>query len=122
MDWYVQVWKKFAVFTGRARRKEYWVFALINVLIIVGLSVVDSLVGTFDVETGVGLLSGVYALACLIPSISVGIRRLHDTGRSGWWLLLSIIPIVGLVLLVFLLQDSKPGDNEYGPSPKAVLA
>ena len=118
MDWYITVLQKYAQFSGRARRKEYWYFILINTLISIALTFVDGLTGTLDVETGVGVLSGIYSLAVLIPSFSVGFRRLHDTGRSAWWLLLFFIPIIGwIVILIFLVQDSQE-DNQYGPSPK----
>jgi uncharacterized membrane protein YhaH (DUF805 family) len=118
MNWYLTVLKKYAQFSGRARRKEYWYFVLINMLISIALSFIDSLTGNYNPETGMGLLSGIYALAVLIPSIAVGFRRLHDTGRSAWWFLIALIPLIGvIVLLVFLVQDSKE-ENEYGISPK----
>ena len=120
MSWYLEVLKNYAVFDGRARRKEYWMFALINVVITFVLILIDSLIGTFSPQAGIGLLSGLYALAVLIPSIAVTVRRLHDTGRSGWWILITLIPIIGgIVLLIFMLLDSQPGANQYGPNPKA---
>ena len=119
MNWYLEVLKKYAVFSGRARRKEYWFFVLFNLIISLVLTFIDSALGTLNEETGYGLLSGVYSLAVLIPSLAVAVRRLHDTGRTGWWLLIGLIPLIGLiVLLIFFVQDSKPGDNEYGPNPK----
>jgi uncharacterized membrane protein YhaH (DUF805 family) len=122
MDWYIAVLKKYATFSGRSRRKEYWFFALFNIIISIVLTIVDTLFGTMSVETGLGLLSGIYSLAVLIPSVAVSIRRLHDIGRSGWWLLIAFIPLLGvLVLLVFMLQDSKE-ENEYGVSPKLAAA
>ncbi|HNP36357.1 MAG TPA: DUF805 domain-containing protein [Woeseiaceae bacterium] len=121
MSWYLTVLKKYAVFDGRARRKEYWFFALINLIIVLLLSLVDSATGTLNTSAGLGLLSGLYSLAVLIPSIAVAIRRLHDTSRSGWWLLLIFIPLLGgLILLVFMLLDSTPGDNQHGPNPKGM--
>ena len=118
MNWYLDVLKKYAQFGGRARRKEYWFFVLFNMLISIALTIIDGLTGTLNAESGVGLLSGIYALAVLIPSIAVGFRRLHDTGRSAWWLLILFIPLIGIiVLLIFLVQDSKE-ENEYGVSPK----
>jgi uncharacterized membrane protein YhaH (DUF805 family) len=122
MNWYVQAWKKFADFKGRSRRKEYWFFVLINVVAIVVLTGIDLMLGTADAESGYGVLSGIFCLAILIPSLAVSIRRLHDTGRSGWWVLLSAVPIVGLVVLYFALLDSQPGDNQYGPNPKGVAS
>lgn len=123
MNWYLEVLKKYAVFSGRARRKEYWFFVLFNLIISLVLTFIDSALGTLNEETGYGLLSGVYSLAVLIPSLAVAVRRLHDTGRTGWWLLIGLIPLIGLiVLLIFFVQDSKPGDNEYGPNPKEYAA
>jgi uncharacterized membrane protein YhaH (DUF805 family) len=120
MSWYLEVLKKYAVFGGRARRKEYWMFVLINLVITVVLILIDILIGTFSPQTGVGLLSGLYSLAVLIPFITVTVRRLHDTGRSGWSMLIGLIPIIGgIVLLIFMVQDSQPGANQYGPNSKA---
>src|SRR5215217_4387371 len=120
MSWYLEVLKKYAVFDGRARRKEYWMFFLINFVIVVVLSLIDGLIGTFNPQAGVGLLQGLYSLAVLIPSIAATVRRLHDTGRTGWWILIGLIPVIGgIVLLIFMVLDSEPGTNEYGPNPKA---
>ncbi len=119
MSWYLEVLKKYAVFDGRARRKEYWMFFLINLLISVVLIAIDSLIGTFS-QTGFGLPQGLYSLAVLIPSIAVTVRRLHDIGRTGWWILIGLIPVIGgIVLLIFMVLDSQPGVNQYGPNPKA---
>ena len=123
MNWYLQALKQYAVFKGRARRKEYWFFALFNLIVSVVLTVLDYMTGSLDPELGVGLLSGIYSLAILIPSLAVTVRRLHDTDRTGWWVLIAFIPLIGaIVLLVFMLLDSKPGDNRYGPNPKGVAA
>lgn len=111
MDWFLLALKKYATFTGRARRKEYWMFVLFYVLIAVGLALVDALLGT-------GFLGSIFVLAMIIPSVAAAVRRLHDTGRSGWWMLLGFIPLVGLVLIYFLVLDSDPGDNAYGSNPK----
>jgi len=118
MEFYVQPWKKFAVFSGRARRKEYWTFSLINCAIIIVLICVDAVAGTIDSKTFFGLFSVGFILVSVIPSLAVLVRRLHDINRSGWWVLLSFIPLGGLVILVFTLLDSDPGTNEYGPNPK----
>lgn len=123
MNWYLEVLKKYAVFSGRARRKEYWYFILFNILINIILSVVDGLTGNLDPDTGVGLLSSIYTLAILIPSIAVSVRRLHDTGRSGWWLLISFVPLIGFfILLFFMLQNSKAEQNKYGNNPKKLTS
>ena len=119
MQWYTEVLKKYAVFSGRARRKEFWMFALINIGISIVLSILDAIIGT-RTDSGFGILSGIYSLAVLLPSLAVGVRRLHDTGRSGWWILIGLIPLIGaIVLIVFYAQEGKPGDNQYGPDPKA---
>ena len=123
MNWYLGVLKQYAVFKGRARRKEYWFFLLFNLIVSLALTVVDFMTGTLDSELGMGLLSGLYSLAILIPSLAVTVRRLHDTDRTGWWLLIGMIPLIGaIVLLVFMLLDSQPGDNQYGAHPKGVTA
>lgn len=123
MNWYLDVLKKYAVFSGRARRKEYWYFYLFNTIIEVALMLVDYMIGWYSIEGGIGVLSAIYALGIMIPGIAVSIRRLHDTGRSSWWLLIGLIPFIGaIVLLVFMVQDSKSGENEYGPNPKEVMA
>jgi len=118
MNWYLEVLRKYAVFSGRARRKEYWFFALFNLLISIVLAVVDAAIGFTDIE-GLGPLRGLYTLAVLIPGIAVTVRRLHDTGKSGWYILLGLIPCVGgIILLVFMVEDSQHGENEYGSYPK----
>jgi uncharacterized membrane protein YhaH (DUF805 family) len=119
MNWYLAALQKYVVFQGRARRKEYWFFALFNLLIMIGLTIIDAFTGNFDRQTGFGLLGLLYSLGVFLPSLAVSVRRLHDTGRTGWWLLISFIPLIGpLVLLVFLIFDSEQEDNEYGPNPK----
>ena len=119
MNWYFHVLKKYAEFSGRARRKEYWYFFLFNSIIHFMLAVIDVITGTFNAEVNIGLLSGLYSLAVFIPSLAVSVRRLHDTNRSGWWLLISLIPVIGIIgLFIFMVQDSTPGENRYGPNPK----
>ena len=119
MNWYLEVLKKYAVFSGRATRAEYWYFTLFNILALFVLAIVDGVIGSFNAEAGIGLLGGIYSLAVLVPNISVSVRRLHDTNRSGWWLLIYLIPLIGaLVLLIFMVQDSQTSDNQYGLNPK----
>lgn len=113
MNWYIQVLKNYAKFDGRARRKEYWMFTLVSAVIFVALSVFDSALGLVT-PSGFGVLSSVYFVATLIPSLAVGARRLHDTNRSAWWLLISAIPLVSIVLLVFMCLDSQKETNKYG--------
>ena len=115
MSWYVQVLKKYVVFSGRARRKEIWYFVLFDFVFAFVLGLIDVLVGTG------GVLYSLYCLAVLLPSIAVSVRRLHDTGRSGWWLFIGLIPLIGaIILLIFMVSDSEAETNRYGPSPKLV--
>jgi len=119
MNWYLEVLKKYAVFEGRARRKEYWFFVLFNVLVSMALGFVDWLTGNINPDTGLGILSGIYALGVMIPGMAVSVRRLHDTGRSGWWLLITFVPVIGaVVFFYFMVLDSNPEINEYGALPK----
>lgn len=116
MHWYLEVLKKYAVFTGRARRREYWMFFLVNFIVGLVLAVIGRVL---DLE----ILQYLYSLAVLLPGLGVAVRRLHDTGRSGWWLLISLVPLIGaIVLLVFLVSDSQPDTNQYGPNPKTAVA
>jgi uncharacterized membrane protein YhaH (DUF805 family) len=119
MSWFVTALRQYAVFSGRSRRREYWYFALFYLVIYLLLLAADGVVGSFDPATGIGLLSGVFSLALLLPSLAVSVRRLHDTGRRGWWILLGLIPVAGvIVLIVFFAQDGEAGANRFGPSPK----
>jgi len=122
MNWYLEVLKKYAVFSGRARRKEYWMFFLFNIIIGLVLGLIEGIVGIAP-ESDQSILANLYSLAVLIPGIAVSVRRLHDTDRIGWWLLIGLVPLIGaIVLLVFMVQDSKPGQNQYGENPKEVTA
>lgn len=119
MNSYLNVWKKYAVFGGRAGRQEFWYFMLFHILVCILLSIIAGVVGA---EVG-GALLGLYALAVTIPGWAATVRRLHDTNRSGWWLLISLVPgIGGAVLLFFLAQESDAVENQYGPLPQAALA
>lgn len=111
MNWYLEVLRKYAVFSGRAHREEYWMFFLFNLII---SFVLGFALGIIQAASGIDLssMSLIYSLAILVPGIAVGIRRMHDLGRSGWWIL---FPVVNFV---FLCLDSQPGENEYGPNPK----
>jgi len=118
MNWYLEVLRKYAVFSGRARRKEYWMFFLFNMTIFCVLSAIEGILRIAP-QTNGSVLASIYALGVLIPGIAVGVRRLHDTNRSGWWLLLALVPLVGtVVLIVFMVQDSQNGDSRYGQNPK----
>ena len=121
MNWYLEVLKKYAVFNGRARRSEYWYFVLFNIIASVALALFDTVIGKM-IGTSISLFGTIYSLAVLLPGIGVSIRRLHDINRSGWWLLLALVPLVGLVLIVFLAQDSDPAPNRFGRNPKLAVA
>lgn len=118
MQWYLHVLRNYATFSGRARRKEFWMFALFNFIIAMVLTIIGMV--AFGSNSGASkLLADLYELAVLVPSLAVSVRRLHDTGRSGWWLLIALVPFVGaIVLLIFDCLDSEPGDNKWGPNPK----
>lgn len=118
VNFYLDVWKNYFNFSDRATRQQYWMFALFNLIIVLILGVIDGVLG-LGADAGIGLLGGIYSLAILIPSIAVTVRRLHDMGRSGWWLLLWLIPLIGvIVIFIFTLLDSQPATNEWGPSLK----
>ena len=117
------VFSKYATFSGRATRPEYWYFALFNIIIYMVAIGLPTIVGVFcyGVDEAIGVMSVgtiiyyIYALASFIPNLAVSVRRLHDTGRSGWNLLWALLPIVGaIVLLVFMISPSNPGENAYG--------
>ncbi len=123
MNWFKLALSKYAQFHGRSRRKEYWYFVLFVVIISIIATIIDMVLGTYNEEYGVGILSGLFSLFILVPGIAVAIRRLHDTGRSGWWYLLALLPVIGaIVLLIFFVQDSEQGTNKYGPNPKSMEA
>lgn len=130
MQWYLKALKQYADFGGRARRTEFWMFVLVNVAISIVLGIVDTATGTANAYAmggmasySPGILGSIYALAVLIPSIAVTVRRLHDTDRSGWWFFIQLIPVVGsIVMLVFTCLEGTRGPNRFGPDPKLVAA
>ena len=126
MNYYLAALKNYAVFQGRARRAEFWWFVLCNFIVSMVLQTLFGAVLLTAEEGGgspLAFIPVLYTLAVLIPSIAVGVRRLHDSGRSGWWILIGLVPLIGaIVLIVFYVQDSNPGDNEYGANPKAAPA
>lgn len=114
MNWYLEVLKKYAVFSGRARRKEYWMFFLFNLIIGLVLGLIEG-IADINPTSDESILANIYQLAILIPSIAVGVRRMHDVGKSGWFLL---IPIYNLIIAC---SDGEKGENEYGADPKAYV-
>jgi len=122
MKWYLQVLSKYAEFGGRARRKEYWMFALFNIIFLIAALIIDNIIGTTISVLHYGLFYIVYALAMIVPGIAVAVRRLHDVGKSGWLYFIALIPIVGAIwLLVLFCTDSDASENKYGPNPKAII-
>lgn len=126
MKWYLKVLRNYANFNGRARRKEYWTFLLFNLFFSITASLLDLIFGTnnrFDFGLNFPILNGYFELSyylfALIPSLSVFIRRLHDTGQSAWIILIVLIPVLGWIqLFIFMILNSKPGVNKYGLNPK----
>jgi uncharacterized membrane protein YhaH (DUF805 family) len=118
MEWYLKVLRNYFNFEGRARRKEYWMFVLFNLIAGVVLAIVDSVLHT-RTASGIGIVGSLYSLAVLVPSIAVGARRLHDIGRSGWWQLVGLIPVLGwIVMIVWAATEGDSGSNRFGPDPK----
>jgi uncharacterized membrane protein YhaH (DUF805 family) len=120
MTWYLAVLKKYAVFDGRAGRMEYWMFFLFNLILLALTMVIDNMLKITFGNTGIGWIYMLYSLAIIIPDTAVVVRRLHDVGKSGWWYLIGLIPLAGIIWLVVLLAtDSQPGTNAYGANPKS---
>lgn len=123
MNWYLKVLKQYADFNGRARRQEYWMFVLFNMIFVAVAALLDNLLGLTVGELPYGVLYFIYALFVLIPGLAVVVRRLHDINKSGWMILVSLIPFVGAIwLIVLYATEGTPGDNEYGSNPKEVIA
>lgn len=120
MDYMLMPLRRYAEFSGRSRRKEYWMFTLLMVIAGIVIGTVEGILGINTMVGGIyGPLTTLLILATIVPSIAVGIRRLHDTDRSGWWLLICLIPLIGsLVLLYFFVSDGTSGPNRFGPDPK----
>lgn len=124
MNEFIKVIKNYAGFSGRAARKEFWMFYLVYILIYIGLAILAAIV-TFSLSatlgSALGLASFVLLIGLIIPTIAVGVRRLHDTDHSGWWLLLSIVPFAGLYILYLFVIQGTVGANRYGESPIAII-
>jgi len=119
MNWYLGVLKKYAVFSGRARRKEYWMFFLFNMVFAIAAAILDNVLGVAIQGLGYGPIYILFGLAVFLPGLAVLTRRLHDVGKSGWFFFIALIPIIGSIwLLVLLCRDGMPGENQYGPNPK----
>lgn len=121
MNWYLKVFRQYADFQGRARRKEFWIFTLVNALVLCVLSglAMPSLVSGEGGSVFWWLIYSAYALAVFVPSLAVGVRRLHDAGKSGWWYLIALVPLIGGIwLLVLWCLDSQPFENRWGGNPK----
>jgi uncharacterized membrane protein YhaH (DUF805 family) len=121
MKWYLHALRKYAVFEGRARRREYWIFELVNTVIGMVLFVLAVMLGKAGYQYFLSL-PFFYVVATTIPTYSSLVRRLHDTNHSGWWMFISAVPVVGVfILLRMIVTDSDPGENRFGPNPKQQL-
>ena len=120
MDYALMPLRRYAEFSGRSRRKEYWMFTLLMLVAGLVIGTIEGILGINTMVGGVyGPLTALLVLATIVPSIAVGIRRLHDTDKSGWWLLIALIPLIGsLILLFFFVSDGTKGQNRFGPDPK----
>ena len=120
MNYYILAFKKYIDFSGRATRSEYWYFALLNFIVAIIAGVVGTALG-FMVDPSFAYLNLLYILVAIIPGIAVTVRRLHDINRSGWYILLGFIPLINLLLIIYMVRDSNPGENQYGPNPKEAI-
>lgn len=123
MEWYLKAFRNYATFKGRARRKEYWMFQLFNLVVLILLASLDGFLG---LKIGTyGIFYSLYSIAAFLPNLSIQVRRLHDIGRAGEWALIGLIPIVNIiffiVLIIWNMQDSKPGENRFGLNPKVSI-
>lgn len=127
MKWYLEAWKKYVEFSGRARRKEYWMFVLFNAIFAIIAVLLDMLLGTgyavSDVVLPYGIIYSLYCLAVLLPGLAITVRRLHDLGKSGGWFFISFVPFIGGIwLFVLLCLEGTAGENKYGNDPKQAEA
>lgn len=120
-QYYLDAFRNYATFTGRARRSAYWYFFLFNMIFTIAAMFIDNLLGTTIEPLPYGYVYYIYNLAILVPNLALGTRRLHDVGRSGWMILIALIPIIGIIwLIVLLCKDSDFGSNKYGVNPKGL--
>lgn len=113
MEYFINAFKQYADFTGRASRQDYWMFIVFYMIFLVLLGVLGAMLGT-------SLLTTLFSLVILVPSISITARRLHDIGRSGWWQLIGLLPLIGLIVMIIFLVQASDEDNEYGPGPQGM--
>jgi len=119
INWFIGALQKYADFSGRARRKEFWMFFLFYFIFAVVLTIIDNLIGWGFADGTIGILYTLFSLGVLLPYLAVAVRRLHDIGKSGWWYFIGLIPIIGGIWLIVLLATAgEPGENQYGPNPK----
>ncbi|MHB8087994.1 MAG: DUF805 domain-containing protein [Anaerolineaceae bacterium] len=123
MKYYVAALKKYAVFSGRASKKEFWMFVLFNILVSLVLGIFDYILGTTYGPREIGILSSIYSLVVFLPSLGVAIRRLHDIGNIGWWVFISLVPIIGIIWYVIIMsKNGDPAENAFGPVPETSPA
>ena len=119
MKYFLKCLRQYADFKGRARKKEFWFFLLYSFIFSILVRLIDGVIGTYDPQIGLGLLGGLYSLGIMIPYWAVWVRRLHDVGKSVWWIFILFIPLIGAIwLLILFVRDSQEGENQYGPNPK----
>jgi uncharacterized membrane protein YhaH (DUF805 family) len=119
INFYVLAFKRWLDFKGRSRRSEYWYFTLVNLIIAIVLIMIEQAIGIGGGDSGNGPISSLYTLVVLVPGLAVSFRRMHDIGKSAWWLLIGLIPLLGfIVIIVWFIGAGQPGRNAYGPNPK----
>ena len=120
MKWFIKCIQHYADFSGRARRKEYWMFYLFYAIFYLCASIIDMILDS-DIG-GIGIVSWIFMLATFVPFLAVCVRRLHDIGKSGWWMLINLVPLIGGIwFFILTLLDSEPGDNQWGSNPKGEM-
>lgn len=121
MEYFIKAFKNYVVFKGRTSRKEFWMFVLFSVIFGVVAVILDSIFGLRDDYTGYGFFSIVFSLAVMLPSLSAEVRRLHDIGKSGWWMFITLVPLIGSIwLIILLVKEGNQGENEYGEAPNSI--
>lgn len=122
MKYYLLAFKKYLQFSGRSNRSEYWYFVLFHVIFVVVALILDTIMGSSLAGTPYGMIYLLYILVTFLPGLALTVRRLHDTDKSGWWVLISIIPLIGSIwLLVYLATEGTKGENKYGPDPNGNM-